>query len=110
LPGIGTKDILSVLLTTEGLLFASLSISVAVAGRKVLGREQPAGPKWLAGAATIALWIVAIAASTAWADLFTGCSRWPDAPTGKFQAVALLLAIVAQPLIAAGVAWGVFRA
>jgi hypothetical protein len=99
------SDVLIALLTAEGLIFAALSIASAIAGAAAL-RAPTWGPGWLLSViASVVLVLVAAAAIFAWADLFTG-SGWSKSIDRHVEAIGLLLAIVAQPIIAVYISIG----
>ena len=100
--------LLPLLLTTEGLLFAALTIGVSLSTSTVFAPKTVVAPAVLACVAASVLLIVAAAAVLAWTDLFLA-SDWPHGWNGRFEAIALLFAIVAQPLIAILVAVGIWR-
>jgi hypothetical protein len=101
-------NMLSALLTTEGLLFAALSISVSLSGSSTFGPKTIIPPTALAFVAAGILSVVAIAAGFAWVDLFAG-DKWPAGSDARVEALALLFAIVAQPVIALVIALGIWR-
>jgi hypothetical protein len=99
---------LSMLLTTEGLLFAALTIGVSLATGSMHGSRTIVRPAALAASAAIVLGVLGTAAVAAWSDLFLG-ANWPDGWNHRLEAGALLVAIVAQPLIALVITIGVWR-
>ncbi len=100
--------LLPILLTTEGLLFAALSISVGLAARSTFGPRTVLPPAALAYVAAVVLATVAAAAVLAWTDLFGG-DCWPGGWNLRLESLALLFAIVVQPLIALLIALGLSR-
>ncbi len=105
--GLTKSGILSLLLTTESLLFAALAVAVTLSGSSVFGASTW-GPPWvLAFIATAVLGVVAAAAVLAWTDLFLA-HNWPTGWNSRIEALALLFAIVAQPLVALVVAVGIW--
>lgn len=96
------------LLTTEGLLFAALTIGLSLAAGSTHGSRTVVRPAALAATAALVLGILGVAAVAAWSDLFLGAS-WPDGWNRRLGAAALLLAIVAQPLIALVITMGLWR-
>jgi hypothetical protein len=102
------KDMLTALLTTEGLLFTALSFAMALAGSSQFGPKTIVKPWKFAMGSTALLTVVAVTAVLAWADLFGGHS-WPGSLSGKLEALGLLSAIVAQPVISLIVSLGIWR-
>jgi len=101
-------NLLPVFLTTEGLLFAALTVGVSLTASSTFGHRPAVSPAVLAFVAAGVLTVVAIAAGLAWTDRFTG-STWPADWSGRFQATALLFAIAVQPVVALLVALGIAR-
>jgi hypothetical protein len=102
------NDVFIALVTVEGLLFAALSISATLASGSKFGAPTW-GPPWvLAVASAIVLIVVAVAVLLAWIDLFTG-HAWPHHSDRQIEAIGLLVAIVAQPTLAAVIAVGVVK-
>jgi hypothetical protein len=101
-------QLLSILLTTESLLFAGLTVAITLAGATPFGRQIAVLPVALACAATLILGVVAAAAVLSWTDLFAG-SNWPKGHSRRVEAIALLSAIVTQPAIALSIAVGIWR-
>src|SRR4051812_26402655 len=99
---------LSVLLTTEGLLFAALSISVSLSASSTFGAKTVVSPAALAFVAAAVLTVVAAAAALAWVQLFSG-AHWPSSLNTRLEVLALLFAIVVQPAIALVIALGIWR-
>jgi hypothetical protein len=95
----GPTDALTLLLTVEGLLFAALSIGVAVA-RPQLGEVQTWIPFGLSLAAAVVIALVAVGAWSAWSHIYEAKAGAPDAAKLEVQGIALAGAIVAQPLFA----------
>jgi hypothetical protein len=106
--GLTKLGLLALLLTTEGLLFAALTVGVSLSASSTFGPRTVIPPAALAFIAAGLLALVGTAAVLAWTDLFLG-NNWPAAWNGRLEAIGLLLAIVAQPLIALLVALGVWR-
>jgi hypothetical protein len=106
--GFTKAGLLSALLTTEGLLFAALSVSVSLSAASTFGPKTVIRPAVLAFVATGVLVTVAMAAVLAWTDLFLG-ENWPTGWNGRLEASALLFAIVVQPSIALVLALGIWR-
>jgi hypothetical protein len=106
--GFSKANTLSSLLTTEGLLFAALSISVSLAASSTFGPKTIVAPSMLAFIAAGVLTVVASAAVLAWTDIFAG-SSWPAGWNARLEALALLFAILVQPLVALVIAVGIWR-
>jgi hypothetical protein len=103
--GFTVANALAALLTTESLLFAAFGIAVnfsTVGQRRI--RKLPVSAQTLGAGCVIVLAGVAFGASVAWGKIFL--SPFPSAFYGVAIAIALLLAIVAQPIIAALLALG----
>lgn len=97
--GFTYTNALAALLTTEGLLFAALGLAANVSipgGRRI--RRLPVRGQILGGIAVGALVIVAIGAAAAWLKLFV-CD-FPTELPGILIALALIVAIVVQPVLA----------
>lgn len=97
--GFTATNALTTLLTTESLLFAALGLAAnlsSVGGPRI--RKLPVSGEVLGGAAVLVLSLVAVGAVTAWSKIFLRefTNEWDDIVI----AAALLLAIVAQPLLA----------
>jgi hypothetical protein len=106
--GLTKLGLLALLLTTEGLLFAALTVGVSLSASSVFGPPTVVGPATLAFIAAGLIAVVGAAAVLAWTDLFLG-HGWPSGWNGPLQAIALLVAIVAQPLVALLIAVGIWR-
>lgn len=106
--GITEPQILAALLTIEGLLFAALSISVSLTAGSTFGRRTPISPRWLAVSAVLVLVVVAAGATLSWSQLFCG-ANWPHSLWGQLEALALLVAICAPPLLAVLITVGVWE-
>lgn len=97
--GLTSTSALSMMLTTESLLFAAFSVASGLAdrsGRRV--RRFAVRPEILGAGAVVMLVIVAAGAAAAWTDVFL--SDFPSDPSQVVVAVALAVAILAQPLLA----------
>jgi hypothetical protein len=106
--GFTLGNALAVLLTTESLLFAAFALAVnlsAPTGR-VRGWAVP-GP-FLAGAAVVALAIVAAGAATAWHDIFLAEGLGDDM-SRVVIAISVVTAIIVQPILALLLAMGLRR-
>jgi hypothetical protein len=95
---------LGTLLTTESLLFAALSVSVALAADTEWGRRLPTSPFVFACSVVALLTLVACGAGAAWSSDYV--SPGPDGLAQWAQAVALAAGIVGQPIFALWVALG----
>ena len=96
------------LLTVEGLLFASFSLAVSLSGptrwgirRWFLGVEG----KHIAGTAVSVLALVAVGAGCAWWRIFVSAG-FPTSVDGATIAIAIAVAIIAQPVLALFLAMG----
>jgi hypothetical protein len=102
------NDVFFELITVEGFLFAALSISTTLASGDRFGATTW-GPPWLlAVVSAVFLSAVAVAAALAWVDLFAG-GAWPHQWDRRLEAIGLLLAVVAQPMISIVLAVGVVK-
>jgi hypothetical protein len=106
--GLTRLGVLALLLTTEGLLFAALTVGVSLSASSMFGPPTVVPPAALAFIAAGLIALVGAAAVLAWSDLFLG-SGWPSGWNGPLEALALLFAIVAQPLVALLIAVGIWR-
>ncbi|HEV7564609.1 MAG TPA: hypothetical protein VGO31_01460 [Microbacteriaceae bacterium] len=99
---------LTLLLTTESLLFAALNVSVALATPVVGGRNiRPRSIFHLAAAVALALGVVAAAAGLAWWQIFA--SPWPDSWFMRGEAVGIAVGILAEVGIAVAITKAVRR-
>jgi hypothetical protein len=94
------KEMLTTLLSIEGFFFTAITVSVAVVRGRLLGEERSWRGFIVALLAVAVLTCIAIAAVSAWRELFTGDSRWPDAAGRQLQRLILLAAILTQPVFA----------
>jgi hypothetical protein len=106
--GLTKFGLMTTLLTTESLLFAALSVGLSLAAAAPFGRAVAVRPGVLALAAAAVLTFVGVAAVLAWCDLFLG-AHWPKGSDGQIEAIALLCAIIAQPVFAGVLAIGIAR-
>jgi uncharacterized membrane protein len=83
-------------------------VGVSLSASSTFGPPTVVSPAALAFIAAGLIAIVAAAAVLAWTDLFVG-SSWPSGWNGRLEAIALLFAIVAQPLVALLIAVGIWR-
>lgn len=103
--GFTVANALATLLTTESLLFAAFGVAAnfsTVGGRRL--RKLLVPGEVLGGAAVLVLALVALGAVTAWSKVFL--PEFPNAFDDIVIAVALLLAIIAQPVLALLLALG----
>lgn len=103
-----TGNLLTALLTTEGLVFTAVSVSVSIGGKSAFGPKPQLPTGAMAFVAALTLVLVAVGAGLAWADLFGG-KHWPSGGNSQTGAVALLVAIVVQPVLALSIAVGLVR-
>lgn len=106
---VATKgEVLLALVTVEGLVFAALSVTAALASGSSFG-SKTLGPSWvLSLVASALLVLIAVPTILAWCDLFAG-SGWSTSTDRCIEVLALLLAIVAQPAIAVLISWGLVK-
>jgi hypothetical protein len=102
------ESLMTALLTVEGLIFAALSISVGLTASDAFGLKTAVPPAVLAFIATGVLTVIAVAAVLAWTDVLAG-DHWPSGTNGRIEALVLLFAIVAQPILASITAVGLVR-
>lgn len=95
----GATQSLTVLLTTESLMFAVFAFTPALTsgpiGRTMLARTA----RKAATAAAAVLTVLGAGAAAAWVNLFL-VGDWPAGFLGWFPVVAILAGIVAQPIFA----------
>ncbi len=104
----GPTDALTLLLTVEGLLFAALSIGVATAQRQ-LGETRSRWPLIMSLTAVGVILLVAVGACSAWSHIYETHAGAPDATDLEIEGIALIAAIVAQPLLALAFVLWIFR-
>ena len=104
----GPKDALTLLLTVEGLLFATLSIGVATA-RRELGQVRSSVPFAISLAVVGVILLVAVGACGAWFHIYEARTGSPEATNLEVQGVSLIAAIVAQPLLALAFVLWIFK-
>lgn len=107
-PGFTKANVLTTYVTMESLLFAGLSAAIALSATGTLGRKTPIEPWIVATITAVLLMMIAAGAVLAWSDLFGG-KNWPASCNRRFEAIGILLGIVAQPLIAAAIARNVTK-
>jgi len=95
---------LAMLLTAESLIFAVLSATIAFAqpGKRVTA--LPASAYTLGSCAVGLLVTVALGGLMAWIGVFA--DHWPCSLRQEIVAVAILIAIVGQPILATAIARG----
>jgi len=103
-----TANLLTALLTTESLVFAAISVSVSVGGKEAFGLRPFPPAAVLVVLAALTISFVGFGAALSWVDLFAG-HRWPSGTDAQVGVIALLLAILVQPVFAIAVAVGFFR-
>lgn len=106
---ITAANMLAALLGAEGLLFAALSISVALSATSKLGKAWTVRPTALGFISAGVLTAIAVGAVFAWINLFTG-SCWPSDRDLQIAALAIVVAIVSPPVISLIIAINVKRA
>jgi hypothetical protein len=89
---------LAALLSTESLLFAALNVGIAFGQRTSRGTSRRLSGRGLALIAAGLIAVVAVGAAAAWWRIF-GAPWRHDFSTG-LQALCLLVAIVAEPVVA----------
>ena len=97
--GVDAGAQLSTLLTTEGLLFATFSLASSFISDPSRNRAWPIPGKWIVGLAVGVIAIVATGAVFAWEQVYVE-SGFTDDDTIRIAAVAILLAILVQPILA----------
>lgn len=103
---LGPVDALSTLLTTESLLLAVVGVAVTLATPgQVRNPRLPVRPGVLAGIAVGVLSLVGVGAVFAWGQIYLGGALRPL--PDLVIAVALLVAIVAEPVLAVLLALGI---
>jgi hypothetical protein len=101
----GPKDALTLLLTAEGLIFAALGIGVAAAHRRI-GQGFGWLPFIVSLLAVGVVALIAVGASSAWSNIYDASAGAPEATKLEVQGIALIVAIIAQPVLAlAYVVW-----
>jgi hypothetical protein len=98
-------DALGTLLTVEGLLFAAFALSVTLAGPSERPRAWLIPAPVLAGIAVAALVVVAAGAGSAWERIFVR-NGFPVDFSRRIIAIAILTALIVQPLLAFLLAMG----
>jgi hypothetical protein len=95
----GPADALTLLLTVEGLLFAALGIGVGTAQRE-LGQTRSPIPLVISLIAVVVILLVAVGACSAWSHIYETHAGAADATNLGIEGIALLAAIVVQPVLA----------
>lgn len=93
-----TKDALTTLLTVESLLFAALSICVALGQPTEFGRRLPTSPLAFSLTAAGAVTLIAFGAATAWINAYL--DPCPATAEEWIEGIALGAGIVAQAVFA----------
>jgi hypothetical protein len=106
--GFTRESLMTALLTAEGLIFAAMSFSVGLTATDAFGSKTAVSPGALAYVATFVLAVIAVGAVLAWTDVLAG-DQWPSGANGQIEALVLLFAILAQPILALVVAIGIAR-
>lgn len=102
---LSSSDALLGLITVEGLLFASLAVSVSLAGEFKTGKPKLVrGPK-LAWAITATIAVVSFGALMAWLELFL--DECPHGFRDLAISITFAVGIVIQPALAGWIASGV---
>jgi hypothetical protein len=103
--GLAPVDALTTLLTTESLLLVvvGFAITFAAPGQNRVP-NLPISAKCLATIAVFVLAAVGAGAGIAWSELFL--PKFPSDPSNQVIACSLLLAIAAEPILAALLALG----
>lgn len=102
-PGWVPKDALTVLLTTESLLFAAFGISITLAQETDEGRHPFVAKGRLAIVIALIITCVATGAATAWWDVFS--PKWPTTWREEVQAGGIGAGIIGQPMLAWFIVW-----
>jgi hypothetical protein len=103
--GLSHTQALTTSLTVESLIFAALGIGVAVTTAVAGGRSPYLAQGKLARHIALALTTVAVAAGTAWWQVFMR-PKYPQGFAAWSQAVGVAVAVVAQPYFAWRLALG----
>jgi hypothetical protein len=103
-------DSLGLLLSVEGFMFAAITLAVTLGAsdQKRQSKHPRLDPERLLLGAAAALCFVGAGAATAWASIFTGGDYRGHAEA--VEAVALLVAVLGQPVIAVLLALAARRA
>jgi hypothetical protein len=105
-PSLDPSDALILLMTVESLLFAALAVAVTLAGPSELGGPPFVRGAKLAWSITGVLTVISLGALMCWLELYGG-SNWPCGFRATLTALAILVGIAAQPLIATLIARGI---
>jgi hypothetical protein len=101
-PPFSAATSLAALLATESVLFAALNVGVGFSQRTAKGHRRWLSGRALALSSAGLITVVAIGAATAWWDEFGW--PWQHGSAISIEAVCLLIAVVAQPLLAFAIA------
>lgn len=104
-PALSPADAMTLLLTAESLLLASLALVVAIGapGQTRLAR-LPGGPRVLAFVAVLAMAFAATGAAISWVQLYLG--HIPSDAPSRIVSIALIATIVVEPIYALLVSLG----
>lgn len=106
-PALSTTDALTLLLTVETLLLAALAVSVALAAPSEHGGPPAVRGPRLARSITAVIVLVAVGATSAWLDLYTGSGHSPDGVRAWTIAIGLAAGVVASPILSIWITRGV---
>jgi heme/copper-type cytochrome/quinol oxidase subunit 3 len=95
---------MTLLLSTESLLFAGFSLARSYAKTESQDRTWLVKPRPLAWCMVAALAVVATGAACAWATVFQG--DFPRTLPDRIMALAIIFAIIVQPLLSFLLAFG----
>jgi hypothetical protein len=101
-PSFSSADSLRTLLTTESLVFAVSTATVALSAATPFGQRLPFSPRLLGFAAALFLTVLGAGGVVAWCDIFL--RDWPHGVAKSFPVICILVGIVIQPLFAWAVA------
>ena len=97
--GLTAGQTLTLLLTTESLLFAAFNVAAGLIGPTAGGRQLSAVASWVITLLVgCTLLLVAIGAGLAWWQVFG--EAWPESTMRQIEGLAALGGIVVQPVIA----------
>jgi hypothetical protein len=97
---------LTLLLTTESLLFAAFNVGVALTTPVAGGRNLTRKAAWLlAVSVSLALACVATGAFMAWWQVFV--DHWPHSFFGRAEAAVALIGILVQPVVSLAASYGI---
>lgn len=96
-------DAMTILLTVESLLLASLSIALVLFASSGLPVRATSAARALLISLTVLIALVAIGAGVAWGNEFL--DSWPSTLNQVIPIVCIAIGIASQPFIAAAVTW-----